>query len=136
MTNLPKALFTMRITIALFLLPWIIDKFTASGVAHTAGVFKRFYKIDALSQTGSYAVGIFWAVLLLAFVLGFQKRISYGLVMLAHGIGTIMTWDVLLPWMENHNMLFLASIPVLGSMIALYMMRDEDTLFTLDNRKS
>lgn len=135
MTKLPKALLTMRITIALFLLPWIIDKFTAGGVEHTGKIFSHFYKIDGLGQTGSYAIGVLWALLWLAFVLGFKKRISYGLVMLAHGVGTVMTWKALLPWMEGHNMLFLAAIPVLGAMIALYMMRDEDTMLTLDNRK-
>ena len=94
-------------------------------------IFERFYKIKGLSETSSYAVGAFWALLLLAFVLGFKKRISYGLVMLCHGIGTVATWQVLLPWSDQHNMLFLAAIPVLGSMIALYRLRDHDTMFSI-----
>lgn len=129
--QLPGSLFIMRITIALFLLPWVIDKFTEKGVDHTSRIFEAIYKIKGVSQTGSYAIGVFWALLLLAFVIGFKKRISYGLVMLLHGIGTLMTWSYLLPWHENYNMLFLAAIPVLGSMIALYRLREHDTLFTL-----
>lgn len=129
--QLPGSLLIMRITIALFLLPWVIDKFSKDGVEHTAKIFAHFYKIKGVSQTGSYAIGVFWALLLLAFVLGFKKRISYGLVMLFHGIGTLMTWNVLVPWSDKHNMLFLAAIPVLGAMIALYRLREHDTLFTV-----
>lgn len=130
--QLPFSLFIMRITIALFLLPWVADKFTESGVEHTAKIFSHFYKIDGLGTTGSYVVGVLWALLLLAFVLGFKKRLSYGLVMMAHGLGTAFTWDVLWPFSENHNMLFLAAIPVLGAMIALYRLRQFDTILTLD----
>ncbi len=129
--NLPLSLLIMRITIALFLAPWVIDKFTAEGVEHTAKIFAHFYKIEGLSQTGSYAVGALWAILLLAFVTGFKKRLSYGLVMVFHGIGTLFTWKVLLPWSDSHNMLFLAAIPVLGAMIALYRLRDHDTLLSV-----
>lgn len=129
--NLPISLFIMRITIALFLLPWVVDKFTAEGVEHTGKIFAHFYKIKGVSTTGSYAIGVLWVILLLAFVLGFKKRISYGLVMLFHGIGTLATWKVLWPFSESHNMLFLAAIPVLGAMIALYLLRESDTKFAL-----
>ena len=129
--NLPISLFIMRITIALFLLPWIADKFTKDGVEHTAKIFAHFYKIKGLGTTGSYAIGVFWTILLLAFVLGFKKRLSYGLVMLLHGMGTVFTWKVLWPFSESHNMLFLAAIPVLGAMIALYLLRDDDTILSV-----
>ncbi|MGJ8563254.1 MAG: hypothetical protein ACSHXY_06845 [Alphaproteobacteria bacterium] len=129
--QLPSSLFIMRITIAFFLAPWIADKFTTSGVEHTAKIFERFYKIKGLSETGSYAIGAFWVLLLLAFVLGFKKRISYGLVMLLHGLGVVFTWGVIWPFSEGHNMLFLAAVPVLGAMIALYKLRDYDTLLTV-----
>ncbi len=131
-SQLAKALLILRLTIVFFMVPWVIDKFTVSGVEHTAKIFERFYKISGITEAASYGIGVFWALLLLAFLLGFKKRISYGLVMLFHGIGTIMTWDVLLPWMENHNMLFLAAVPTLGAMIALYILRDYDTIWALD----
>lgn len=129
--QLPFSLFIMRITIALFLLPWVADKFTESGVEHTSKIFAHFYKIKGVTETASYAIGALWVLLLVAFVLGFKKRISYGLVMLFHGIGTAATWNVLWPFSENHNMLFLAAIPVLGAMIALYRLRDYDTMLTV-----
>ena len=72
-----------------------------------------------------------WLLLLLAFVTGFKKRVSYGLVMLIHGLVTLSTWKQLMPWLETHNHLFLAAIPALGAMIALYLLRDHDTRFVL-----
>ena len=39
--QLPGSLLVMRITIALFLLPWVLDKFTEKGVEHTAKIFEH-----------------------------------------------------------------------------------------------
>ena len=128
--TLSKATLVLRVSVALFLLPWIIEKFTDPET--TAKIFKAFYFVENLPLAGSYAVGAIWLALWLAFIAGFKKRISYGLVMLLHGIGTVTTWFKLLPWMESYNHLFLAAIPTLGAMIALYVLRDHDTIFTLD----
>lgn len=128
-SKLPLALFILRIGIALFLLPWIVEKFTKPETA--AKIFSHFYHIDNLSTTASYGVGVLWALLLVAFVTGFKKRFSYGLVMIMHGLGTLFTWKQLLPFLETHNHLFLAAIPTLGAMIVLYVLRDNDTMFVL-----
>lgn len=127
--NTKNALLIMRLTIAAFLLPWIIEKFTQPEL--TAKIFAKFYYVKDLPDAGSYAVGAAWLLLWVAFVTGFKKRISYGLVMLAHGLGTVFTWRQLAPWLETHNHLFLAAVPVLGAMIALYLLRDNDTKWTL-----
>jgi len=128
-TKLKLPLFILRISIALFLLPWVIEKFTKPEV--TAKIFAGFYHIKNLPNEGAYAVGAVWVLLLLAFVTGFKKRISYGLVMLFHGLGTVFTIHKLLPFLESYNHLFLAAIPTLGAMTALYLLRDHDTLWTI-----
>jgi len=127
--RLPIALFIMRISLALFLLPWVIEKFTKPE--QTAKIFAHFYHIT-LPSGGAFAIGILWAVLLLAFAAGFKKRISYGLVMLFHGAGTVFTIPKLLPFLETYNHLFVAAIPTLGAMIALYILRAHDNLFSID----
>jgi len=127
--NLPKGLFILRWSIVLFLIPWVLDKFTSPE--HTAGVFKSFYFIKELPEMGSYIIGVFWALLLLAFALGIKKRISYGLVMLFHGVAVVTTIPRMIPYTENFVMLFLAAIPTLGGMILLYLMREHDTIGTI-----
>lgn len=128
--NLPKALFILRWSIFLFLVPWVMEKFTEPET--TAKIFAHFYKIDNLPVAGSYAVGGLWAALLLAFVLGFKKRFSYGLVALFHGVATLTSIHYMLPFLETYNHLFLAAIPTLGGMILLYMLREHDTIGTME----
>ena len=126
--KLSLALFIMRLSLALFLLPWVIEKFTKPET--TAKIFAHFYHVKNLSVFASYGIGILWALLLCAFAVGYKKRISYGLVLLLHAVGTIFTWKQLLPFLDTHNHLFLASIPTLGALIALYMLRDHDVKWT------
>ena len=123
-----KALLVLRLSIALFLLPWVLEKFTEPE--QTARIFSHFYHID-LPVAGSYVVGVIWALLLLAFAVGFKKRISYGLVMVLHVLTTVFTIPQMLPFLDTYNHLFVAAIPVLGGLIALYILRDEDTIWTI-----
>ncbi len=127
--NLALTTFILRGSIVLFLAPWVITKFTNLG--QTKAIFAGYYHIKAMPDAGAYAVAVLWAVLLLAFAVGFKKRISYGLVMLFHGLGTLMTVPALLPFLDGYNQLFLAAIPALAAMIALYRLREHDTLFAL-----
>lgn len=127
--KIPLALLVLRISIALFLAPWVVEKFTQPET--TAKIFAHFYGIEDLAPMASYAIGGLWALLLLAFVTGFKKRFSYGLVMLFHGIVVLATWKQLLPFLESYNHLFLASIPALGAMIVLYMLRGLDVKWNL-----
>jgi hypothetical protein len=127
--NLPKGLLFTRISIVLFLLPWVLDKFTSPE--HTAKVFAHFYKIGNVGVNASYAIGVLWALLLVAFAFGFKKRISYGLVMLFHGVATVTTIPAMIPYIDGFNMLFMAAIPTLAAMILLYILRDHDTIGTI-----
>ena len=97
---------------------------------HVRVVYAGDYHID-LPIAGSYVVGVIWALLLLAFTVGFKKRISYGLVMILHGLTTVFTIPQMLPFLETYNHLFVAAIPVLGGLIALYILRDDDTIWTI-----
>jgi hypothetical protein len=127
--KLPLSLLILRLSLVLFLLPWVIEKFTKPE--QTGKIFAHFYHIDALPIMGSYAIGGAWVLLLLAFATGYKKRISYFIVMALHGIGTVFTWPQLLPFLETHNHLFLAALPTLGGLIVLYRMRDYDTLLSV-----
>ena len=122
------ALLVLRLSLALFLLPWVIEKFTKPE--GTAKIFSHFYHID-LPAFGPYIVGVIWVLLLLAFVTGFKKRISYGLALIFHGGSTFFTIPQMLPFLETYNHLFLAAIPVLGGFAALYMLREDDTIWTI-----
>ena len=130
MPNLRIPLFATRIFIALFLLPWTLMRFTRPDAAK--GVADRYYgPLGGMPDAVFLIIAIFMAALLLAFTIGFKKRISYGLVLLLHAVGTAMTIPYLIPGTENFNILFMAAVPVIGAMWLLYVLRDEDTLLSV-----
>jgi len=129
---LKPALFITRILIFLFLLPWQTLRFTNHDGA--AGIANRYYKISTLPPAIGLAIGVFMMVLLLAFVTGFKKTYSYGLVFLLHAAGTIMTIGILLPPYPSPQRLFLAAMPTAGAMLLLWVLRKEDTLLSFGGK--
>lgn len=127
--NLKLPLFLTRLSIALFLFPWVMLRLTK--VEAGAGLFAKYYFIKDMPNVVAMAIALFWAVLLIAFVVGFKKRISYGLVFVLHALGTLMTLPYLNPWGADFKILFMAAIPAAAAMGLLYLLRDQDRLLTL-----
>lgn len=126
--RLPLALLFTRLMIVAFLAPWFIRK--AMNIEMTKGLFAKYYFIKDLPDIAAYAIGGLGLVLLLAFLVGFKKKISYGLILLWHAGGTLMALPFMIPGTEKFNLLFMAALPVIGAMLLLYMLRDEDTLLS------
>lgn len=125
--ELPVALLVLRIGLGVFLLLWSIDKMVAPE--QTAKIFQFFYKTP-LPASIAPAVGTLEAALSLALLAGLWKTWTYGAALALHAISTLSTWKQLLtPFGEHH--LFIAAIPVLAAFVALFLLRREDTLFTL-----
>lgn len=129
LTSLRVPLFLTRLSIFLFLLPWQLMRF--SKPESIDGIAQKYYKFS-MPEIGSTLTGVFMMVLLVAFLFGFKKRISYGLVALLHGIGTAMTIPHLIPGLEGYQQLFLAAMPALMAMVLLYCLRNEDTLLSIE----
>jgi len=126
--SLTLPLFLTRVSIFLFMLPWQIMRFTKPDVINN--ISNKYYKFS-MPEIGSTITGVLMIALLIAFVLGFKKKISYLLVLVLHGIGTVMTIPNLIPGLEGYNQLFLAAIPALAAMLLLYCLRDEDTMLSM-----
>lgn len=132
MPKLQIPLFVTRILIAIFLLPWTLMRFVSSESAQ--GIAGKYYKIGFLPDVAFLVIAVLMSLLLLAFTVGFKKRISYGLIFLLHTIGTITTLPTMLPVLtggEGGQILFFAALPVIGAMLLLYVLRDQDTLLSL-----
>lgn len=67
--------------------------------------------------------------LLLAFLVGYQKRVSYGLVLVLHGVSTLSSYAKYLE--PFSHLLFFAAWPMLAACVALYLLRDLDTRWTV-----
>lgn len=122
------ALFTLRIGLGAFLLLWSIDKLVApEGMV---AIYQYFYHLGITNEI-AYVVGTLELLLSLAIIAGFLKTYSYGLGLLLHAITTVAVYRQLLnPFGGNH--LFIATLPVLAGFIALFIMRHQDNLWSMD----
>lgn len=117
-----------RLSIFAVMLFWTLDKFY--NPEHAANVYQHFYHINDLSPTVMYAIGAAELLLLLAFVVGYRKRLTYGLILIFHAISTFSSYrEYLDPF---NNLLYLAAWPMLAGCFALYYLRDLDTQCTLN----
>lgn len=133
MGNKPRianALLALRLGVFIVIFMWTLDKFV--NPAHSAGVFENFYGLSGWGPTVFMIIGALELILLIGFVIGFKKRITYGLVFVIHAISTLSTWKQLFNPFDGPNLLFFAGIPMLAACWALYSLRDLDTRFTID----
>ncbi len=130
--RLPQALLALRLGVFIVMFMWTLDKFVAPG--HAAAVFENFYGLEGLGTTTFYIIGSLQMVLILGFLAGVMKRLTYGLVFLLHGISTLSSYAQYLNPFEN--LLFFAAWPMLAACFALYYLRDQDNLLTLERLKT
>lgn len=130
--RLAVSLFLLRISTFLVFGMWTLDKFL--NPEHGSSIFERYYQIPGLSTAVVYVIGAIQAAIVLAFLVGFKKRLSYGLMLLMHLVSTVSAWNKYLdPWVVP-NLLFYAAFPMLAAIITLYLLRDEDTFLTVHSR--
>jgi hypothetical protein len=128
--KLELSLLIMRLATAAFLLVWAIDKIVNQG--HAQNVFKTFY-LSTPSPQVLAALGVVQTLIVLAFAAGFARLWTYGAVLLMHLVSTASTYARLInPWGPGAQLLFWAAIPVLAAMIALFLLRDQDRLLSID----
>ena len=130
--RLSWALLGLRLAIFLVMLMWTLDKFIRPE--HSAGVFTHFYAVTGLGNATFLLIGALELVLLLAFVIGFARRYTYGAVLLLHAISTLSAWHQYMHPYEGTNLLFFAAWPMLAACAALYLLRDADSM-TLGGRQ-
>lgn len=128
--SLRLPLFLTRLSVFYFLLPWQLMRFTKPEAIQS--IAQKHYHTESFPNGLSLAIGVFAIISLLAFLVGFKKRISYAAVFLIHAVGTVLIIPKLVLFTDNLVLVFLASLPALAAMALLYVLRDEDTLLSLN----
>jgi putative oxidoreductase len=124
--RVPQALFVLRVTLALFFAQWGVEKFIHPELA--AAIFDHFYGLQ-ISTLLSYGFGLVELVLAACLLFGVAKTVAYGTLIALHGITVVVSWRQLAhPWDAVPNHLFIASVPLLGALIALFLLRDHDVV--------
>ena len=121
---LPRALLVLRITLGLFLLQWGVEKFVEPQ--NTVAIWGYFYGLD-VSQGLGYVFGAVEIAIAGCLFLGLFRTPAYGAAVALHAVSVIVSWRQLLdPWGDPANHLFIAGVPVLGGLIALFLLRHWD----------
>ena len=131
------SLLALRITIALLVLLWGIDKIV--DPAHAIRVSDTFYR-GLLSQGGLMPVlGILQVGLALLAMVGLFRRMVDPLMLLVNLGSMLGVWrSVVDPWgwvLEGTNVLFFPSVIVVAGCLVLIAFRDQETL-ALDRRRA
>ncbi|MDQ6656030.1 MAG: hypothetical protein M3Y80_09485 [Verrucomicrobiota bacterium] len=130
--RISTVLLVLRLSVFAVMLMWTIDKFVRPE--HAVSIFDHFYFIKGVGATIVYALAVAELLLLAAFVAGLARRITYGLVLLLHGLSTFLSYGQYLHPFEKANILFFAAWPMLAACFALYYLRDLDTRWTVRAR--
>ncbi len=127
--RIPLTLLLLRLSVFIVMIMWTLDKFINPD--HAAKIFQNFYFISGLNNGLIYLIGAIQLVIVLGFVAGFQKKWTYLLVLFFHSVSTFSSLKQYLAPFEN--LLFFTAFPMLAACFTLYLLRDLDTLWTIDN---
>lgn len=120
------ALFALRIGLAILFIIWALDKLV--NVDHAKAVFAGFYgqNAETMSNSVPYALGALQLLLVLAFTAGAFKTVTYGALLLMHVATCIVSLKLHMDPFGTPNILFWANWPILGALIALFLLRHRD----------
>lgn len=124
-------LLVLRLSLGIFLLQWSIEKLVLPGA--TIRIAQSFYGMQ-LSTGVAYLLGIAELVLSLALLAGAYRTLSYGLSLLVHTTTVAVSWRQLLDpfgFAKIGGHLWIATWPVWGGFLALFVMRHSDA-YTFD----
>jgi len=127
---LSRSLLLLRLGIFVVLLMWTLDKFV--NPAHASKVLNNFYGIDWLTHNLSYIVGSLELLLILAFVVGLWRRWTYAIVLIIHAFSTFSPYKQYMAPFDH--LLFFTAWPMLAACLALYWLREWDTLCTIPQK--
>lgn len=131
-TALTRSLLALRLGVFIVMLMWTLDKFFNPD--HTGAVFSNFYGIENVPANTFTVLACLQLLVVLAFVSGSFRRLSYGLILIMHGISTLSSWRQYLAPFDH--LLFFAAWPMLAACLALYWLREEDNLLSVDGWRS
>jgi putative oxidoreductase len=120
---LPRALLAVRLTLGLFLLSGV---WRSSWHRRAPAIWGYFYGVH-LPQLLGCVFGVIEIAIAVCLFLGAVRTVAYGGAFLVHAVSVAVSWRQLLnPWGDPVNHLFIASIPVLGALLALFLLRHWD----------
>lgn len=122
------SLLFIRLSVFLVMFMWTVDKFI--NIDHAKKILENFYNINSFNSILIYGLASVEMIVLVLFVAGYQKKYTYGAVLIFHAISTLFSLKHYFSPFEGVNLLFFAAWPMLAACFTLFILRDKDT-FTL-----
>lgn len=129
--KLQISLFSLRLGVFVVFMAWALDKIFA--YEHNSTMIRHYYGVD-LSELFLTSLGIAELVLLIAFLVGKYKTFTYGVILIAHTVTTLVSAKRLFPPYEIHQLLYFGALPMLAACLALFLLRERDTLMNRDTK--
>ncbi|NNE37815.1 MAG: hypothetical protein HKN08_05870 [Gammaproteobacteria bacterium] len=130
LARLELSLFLLRLGVFIVMLVWTLDKIFNPD--HAIGIFEELYFIRGLENSVMIIIGVIELIIILAFLAGFCKRITYGFIILIHTISAIAPWEKYTVELgATYSMLYFADWSMLAAGVTLYVLRDLDVKFTI-----
>lgn len=127
------SLFIIRVTAAIFLGLWASLKFYRPE--WTENIFKGAYNLSFVTADYAFFLGIIQISIVLLFAVGAFRFWTYGLMMLMSAAGVLGSLPSLIEYTNYPKNLMLTSIPTLGALIALFLLRDLDNLLSVSAKR-
>lgn len=119
-----RSLLVLRVTLGLFLLQWGAEKFVVP--MNTPAIWGYFYNTN-IPVEAAYVFGVVEIALAICFFLGVLRTVAYGAGVVLHAVSVVVSWRQLIdPWGDSANHLFVAGVPVLGAFVVLFLLRRWD----------
>ncbi|MEM1391938.1 MAG: ATP-binding protein [Cyanobacteria bacterium P01_H01_bin.150] len=131
--RLEIGLFVMRLSISIFFIALIIPKLLAFEAMQ--GFLPGFYSFEIPTFT-FYPILLFITVLIIAFLAGLYKTFSYGALLGMQLVSTLSMDKTILEPSNANYILFWSSIPLIGALIALFLLRDNDNFLNFNKNKN
>lgn len=132
--RLALSLLVMRLSIFLVLLMWTLDKFLHPE--HALHVFEQFYGLSEFSGALMMSLAIVESLVILLFVSGLFKGLTYLAVLIFHTISVLSSYPAYFTPFNSPHLLFFAAIPMWAACLSLYLMRDSDEWLILSKKKA
>jgi putative oxidoreductase len=130
-SKLELCLLLLRLTTAVFLLVWSVDKIV--NVKHAQNVYATFYFWKDAAPQILMGIGVAQTILILAFAAGFLRFWTYGAVLLMHAVTVLASLPKMIPpYAPGAALTFWAAVPVLAGMFALFLLRNRDRQASVD----
>jgi hypothetical protein len=127
--NLRRSLLALRLSCFLVMFMWTLDKIINPG--HASAIFEKFYFLSGFGPSLMMGIAIVELLIILGFLAGLLKTFTYGLVFLFHAISTLSSFSQYLSPFEKGHLLFFAAWPMLAALFTLFLLREEDKLYSL-----